>query len=81
MSDSVWTVLAVTIIGMSLAIVAVWARTRRAREMEKIYAHCRCGKILSEWFVKDGRMWCCPYARGCGTVSDWSTHQEYRDGR
>ena len=43
---------------------------------EKYYAHCLiCGERLSEWFIKEGKMWC---FSSHGTISPYRNHAEYR---
>jgi hypothetical protein len=50
---------------------------RKKRAEQKKFAHCQCGERMSEWFIKGGNMWHPDYF-GCGWVSPWSDHQEYR---
>lgn len=50
------------------------------------FAHCLCGLRLSESFKTDtldyGPVMHCPRGRGgCGDVSRWHSHQEYREWR
>ena len=45
------------------------------------YAHCACGRRLSDWFTDDrGFMWCPTYIDGCGRVSEYGSHAEWRGG-
>lgn len=46
-------------------------------EAERRLAHCRCGVVLSAWFVHDGYMWH-PRYFGCGWISPWPSHEDYR---
>lgn len=63
-------------------LISGWIIKRRANrewEFEKGYAKCRCGQRMSEWFVKDGYMWHPEFVRGCGWVSPWTDHEDYRN--
>lgn len=56
------------------------AKVERDREEDQ-YAHCLCGARLSEWFIDGvgGSMWHPKYVRGCGWISPWGSHEEYRE--
>ena len=51
-----------------------WIRKRRT----EVKARCKCGLVLSEWFLNGGAMWCPPEAGGCGLVSPWASHEEFK---
>ena len=56
-------------------------RWRRERAEHDFYAYCKCGQRMSEWFLNDGLMWHPIFARGCGWISPWTGHEDYRDNR
>lgn len=53
-------------------------RWRKKHAEESQYAHCRCGQRMSEWFTNGGLMWHPVAARGCGWISPWADHEDYR---
>lgn len=63
-------------------IVSTWRDKRKRKQaalLAKDYAMCpNCRQVLSEWFLRDGYMWHPEFVRGCGFVSEFSSHEEYR---
>ncbi len=41
-------------------------------------ARCQCGAILSEWFTYKGTMYHPECIGGCGWISPWVDHTEWR---
>ena len=54
-------------------------KDRQKWRNRKQYAHCQCGQVLSEWFLYEGVMWHPTWAKGCGWISPWESHKEYRE--
>ena len=74
-------VIAFVIAGVAAFFVLMAIYERRCKERRAEHpdlAHCRCGDIMSEWFVHEGLMWHPVFAGGCGWVSPWENHEDYR---
>lgn len=69
---------AIVWLGIGLMIGFHMGLTRRPKLRER-FAHCKCGQRMSEWFITEGVMWHPEFAHGCGWISPWADHADYRE--